>query len=603
MCLSGNALNRQRIRTRGVALAAAIALLAGCSGSPSATLPTASNAAALQPAARVPVDFVIRVPKRNRRSHFIAPSTKSMSIAITFAGKSVLKKTLTLTPNSPGCKPVAGGTQCTVSVALGPKNGYIASIDTYDGFNGTGKLLSIAQDVAFTVKVGKKNQVSLTLSGVPAQIVTTKASATSFTVVAKDADGETIVGAGAPSFTASKTSGSTVVSIVQPTKAAPNTVTVALASPRPVDGSTETIGITASYAFGLTNACTQGGAVCTRSDAVTAQAPRQVIIVGSYAGGYTSSASGNVAGFEIPFSSSTPAPAYAMKAKYPFVMTADAAGNIFVPGYSSSGPLYEFSPPYGSAAVTNTNAAFNTSRGAALDSHGNIFIGNNGASTVSEIEPPYTGAPALTLTSTSGISAPQGIAVDTAHGDTLYVGNGSALGVYESSDYTTEAHAVTLASSAYDGMLIANGKLFVGEGAAVEIFTLPIANNTPTHVSITQNLSSVPGVAVDASGNLFVANFGNSQVMEYKTPFSNDESPAAVIATGLNGPWSLCFDALGNLYVVNTVGESGHGSITQFAPPFSNSSAPVFDVSNTLADPYGAAIVPPVSNAVTLSVP
>lgn len=520
-----------------------------------------------------------------------------MTLAIVFSGKSVLKKTVNLTPSSRGCVRVDAGTQCTVSVALAPKKGYLVSIDTYDAVNGTGRALSTAQNVAFSVKTGKANQVPLTLSGIPAEIDATVATSTSFTVVAKDAVGNAIVGPGAPSFTASKTSGSTVVSIVQPTKLSPNTVTVALASPRPVDGSTETIGITASYAAGLTNACAQSGAVCTLSDAVTAQAPRQLIFVTNYT-------SDNVLGFQVPFSSSSEEPAYTLSTSSPFAMTADAAGNLFVPGYSASGPLYEFKPPYASAAVTNTNSAFNQTRGAAVDSHGNLFFSNNNLNTVSEVEPPYTGAP---VTISAGVASPQGAAVDTANSNTLYVGNsnGSTLGVYESSDYSTQAYSVALTSPAYDGMLIANGKLFVGENAAVDIFTLPITSNTPAKITISANLSTIPGVAVDSHGNLFVANYDNNQVLEYTTPFSNGESPAATITSGIASPWSLSFDALGNLYVVNVAGGSGHlGSIAQFGPPFSNSSTPAYDDAfSGFSDLYFANIVPPVSNAPTLSVP
>ena len=487
-----------------------------------------------------------------------------MSLAVVFFGKSVLEKTVNLTPTSRGCVSVEADTQCTVSIELAPKKGYIASVGTYDALNGTGHTLSTAQNVEFSVKTGKKNIVSLTLSGIPAQIVTSVVNSTSFNVVAKDADGNTIVGPGAPSFTASKTSGSTVASIVQPTKLAPNTVTVALASPRPVDGSTETIGVTASYAAGSTNACAQTGAVCTLSDAASAQAPRQLIFVTNYS-------HDNILGFEIPLSSSNEAPSYTLTASSPFAMTADAAGNLFVPGYSASGPLYEFSPPYAGATVTNTNSAFHQARGAAVDSHGNLFFGNNNLNTVTEVQPPYTGAPAVTVT--SGVTSPQGVAVDTANSDTLYVGTVSGLGVYQSSDYTTQAYSVTLASPPYDGMLIAGGKLFIGENSDVEIFTLPITSNTPTRVTISANLSTIPGLAVDAHGNLFVANFDKNEVLEYTTPFSSGESPAATITSGVASPWAVGLDALGNLYVVNDTGPVGvYGSLEQFDPPFSNSS-------------------------------
>ena len=54
------------------------------------------------------------------------------------------------------------------------------------------------------------------------------------------------------------------------------------------------------------------------------------------------------------------------------------------------------------------------------------------------------------------------------------------------------------------------------------------------------------GLAFDAAGNLYVANYGNSTVSEV--------TPAGLVSTfasGFEQPYGLAFDAAGNLYVAN----------------------------------------------------
>jgi sugar lactone lactonase YvrE len=72
-------------------------------------------------------------------------------------------------------------------------------------------------------------------------------------------------------------------------------------------------------------------------------------------------------------------------------------------------------------------------------------------------------------------------------------------------------------------------------------------------------------VAVDAAGNLYVADQGNNRVLEYNSPFTTDtiadlvfgqsedfstnSAPASVTANSLNAPSSVAVDGAGNLYV------------------------------------------------------
>ena len=65
------------------------------------------------------------------------------------------------------------------------------------------------------------------------------------------------------------------------------------------------------------------------------------------------------------------------------------------------------------------------------------------------------------------------------------------------------------------------------------------------------------GLAFDAAGNLYVANFNGNTVSE----FSCTGASKGTFASGLSVPVGLAFDAVGNLYVANR----GTNSVLEFS--------------------------------------
>jgi hypothetical protein len=103
-------------------------------------------------------------------------------------------------------------------------------------------------------------------------------------------------------------------------------------------------------------------------------------------------------------------------------------------------------------------------------------------------------------------------------------------------------------------------------------FTSNECNNN-TGLPTAQTLSYPTGVAVDAPGNLYVADTNNMRVLEYNTPLANPNSPnttadavfgqggsftsrntnnGGVSADSLDDPSGLVLDGAGNLYVADT---------------------------------------------------
>ena len=103
-----------------------------------------------------------------------------------------------------------------------------------------------------------------------------------------------------------------------------------------------------------------------------------------------------------------------------------------------------------------------------------------------------------------------------------------------------------------------------------------------SNYSTTQSSFHAPiSVAFDSAGNMWVADYANSRVLEFQPPFTTgmeasivighsnftDSSYAYTGATGLDGPTAIAFDSSGNLWV------SDLARIMEFSPPFSNGMA------------------------------
>ncbi len=107
--------------------------------------------------------------------------------------------------------------------------------------------------------------------------------------------------------------------------------------------------------------------------------------------------------------------------------------------------------------------------------------------------------------------------------------------------------------------------------------------NTGTGGTSATTLSCASGLAFDKQGNLWVSDYDNSRVVEYKAPFTSGmaaslvlgqpdltSSTCATSATALCDPWEgIAFDSKGNLFV----GDYGNCRIVEYQAPFSTGMA------------------------------
>jgi len=119
-----------------------------------------------------------------------------------------------------------------------------------------------------------------------------------------------------------------------------------------------------------------------------------------------------------------------------------------------------------------------------------------------------------------------------------------------------------------------------GENASFVIGQSNFLGTFPGTSSV--NLTGAGAVAVDALGDLWVADTGNNRLLEFVPPFRNGMAASLVIGqttfTGsypgtsdvnLSYPISLSFDALGNMWVADT----DNNRVLEFTPPFSTGMA------------------------------
>lgn len=253
--------------------------------------------------------FVIKVPPKTtpgtgRGPAYVSPSTQSVSMQVD-SGTPIVTN---LTPGSPDCNVPAPLSPLVCTLPLVVTAGtHTFTFTTYDGLAGAGNVLS-TNTAPFTVVANQTNVVTLTLAGVPAsllvepgsgdaQIVGSGSAGFQFTgevphtivVLPQDADGNLILGPGAPTISASVTGASTGSGLsVAPASGNPNAFTL----------SSTGFG-TGSLSLVATPAAASAGSALNASVSLDATVYSSVIAGGSGNFGYADG-TGAAAAFDSP---------------------------------------------------------------------------------------------------------------------------------------------------------------------------------------------------------------------------------------------------------------------------------------------------------------
>jgi sugar lactone lactonase YvrE len=244
---------------------------------------------------------------------------------------------------------------------------------------------------------------------------------------------------------------------------------------------------------------------------------------------------------------------------FPNGLAADAASNVFIADQGNSvirklvpGDLVSTLAGSGLTGKDNgaaTAASFNGPAAVAIDANGNVFVADAGNNLIREISTAgavttFAGSGAQGSINGAGTAAsfnnPAGLAIDA--GGNVYVadaGNNLIRKITPSGVVTT----------------------FAGSGA------IGSANGSGTAASF----NAPAGVTVDAAGNVYVADTGNNLIRKINpaglvTTFAGSgaqgKDDGSLTAASFNAPGSVAVDISGNVYVADT----GNNLIRRITP-------------------------------------
>ncbi len=247
---------------------------------------------------------------------------------------------------------------------------------------------------------------------------------------------------------------------------------------------------------------------------------------------------------------------------------------VFVANYGAN-DVTVYAPPYGAPTATVSNS-LTSPVAVTTDASGDLFVGTNASASIYVFAPPYTGTP--TAAGPNGVYAVSDVLVSPS--GTLFADGGPNV-IEVAPPYTGSPDLVTQSAAGAKGMALdASGDLFVPNqnDSSVDVFAPPYTG-TPT--VITNGIDSPQSTVVDSTGDLFVANSDTtSTVTEYASPYTG--APVATVTNGVSSPVGLAMDASRNLFVAN-----GSGSVTVYAPPYTGTPT---TITHGISSPQAIAV-------------
>jgi hypothetical protein len=410
----------------------------------------------------------------------------------------------------------SGALTCTIAASL-PVGSDAVTIVAYSGTAPSGTPLS-GGNLSPTIAPNTANMLAVTLNGIaasadvaltnPGTAITSGTAATiPLTVTVLDASGEAISGS-APfdtpvQLTDSDTSGATALLVngtPSTTVNAPTDAVTLTYNGAAIAGSV-TVGVNAA-ASGISAANTQAATVSVAgSGTYTACTGSHLYVNDDY---------GGLIRYAMPVTS-TSAGTTLQSAGQNVAVAFDPSCNVYLTSYFSN--VSEYATPYtGAPIATYGGAANGDPYGIAIDNSGHLFIAEQGANQVIELS-----SISGTVIQTIPVSSPYMIALGPDA--SLYVASTAGVSIF-APPYTQLTQTVALPSRGEGVAVDAARNLFVSYSDAIAVYAPPYA---PTNLTATINESSGAGplaVAVDANENVYIANYGNSTVVGYASPYT-----------------------------------------------------------------------------------
>lgn len=243
--------------------------------------------------------------------------------------------------------------------------------------------------------------------------------------------------------------------------------------------------------------------------------------------------------------------------EFPIGMAVDTSGNVYIAEYSGDAVYKETLQEDGSYVRSTVASGFPYGPvGLAIDSAGNVYIGLDiGGETSSLLkETLQSGGTYVQTFIGTGLEDVYGIAVDA--GGNVYATSSSESEVVtkfipSGSTYTSSVIFTSPGGILAGVALDSSGNLFVAKEYGSAIYKLipignPLTATTYTSATITTSAVSAFDVAVDAAGDLYIAD--TEGYLRLETPNGGTSYTETVLASGLSGTYGVTISPAGTIY-------------------------------------------------------
>jgi DNA-binding beta-propeller fold protein YncE len=248
----------------------------------------------------------------------------------------------------------------------------------------------------------------------------------------------------------------------------------------------------------------------------------------------------------------------------------------------------------GNLNATGNDARFNTPHGAAFDSLGNLYVADSGNNVIRMITPAGV---VTTLAGTFGVAgesdgtsasatfwSPTAVAVDGSNN--VYVADAGLGRIREISGgtVTTLAYGFTYPS----GIAVDTGgtTVYVADSSAGTVSTIPVSAGAGGTVAVlATGLASPSGLALNAGATtLYVAEatVTSNDIVALAIASGPFAAPYTAYASGFSSPAGLAVDAAGNVYVADSGSNTIELVTPSTAPGFTPLAGPGVDGSGSL---------------------